>query len=142
MGEMEAARFNVYWFLWLLVPAIIMLAATYRRRRWFLVVGVVLSLSATYALSNLAISEKWRIRNEIASTAQEQAVATADGANLVFTRFFFAPIEAVVVTLLWGLAGCRFWPRARNALGIVPNTSFQRTRVRGGRGLGPLNSER
>ena len=23
---------------------------------------------------------------------------------------------------------------------ILPNTSFQRTRVRGGRGLGPLNS--
>jgi len=26
--------------------------------------------------------------------------------------------------------------------GVVPNTSFQRTRVRGGHGPGPLNSNR
>ena len=117
MDAMTAARFNEYWFLWLLAPAAIMLAFTYRRRRWELVLGVLLSLAATFALSNLVVSEKWEIRNQIAVTTAEQAYATADGANLVFTLLVFAPLEAIVLTTLWGVLGWRLWPRARRLFG-------------------------
>ena len=113
MEEMAAARFNIYWFLWLLAPLAVMLAATFRKRRLDLVIGIAISLATTYALSNLAVQEKWRIRNKIATTAAEQAYATADGANIVFTLFFIAPIEAIVLTWLWGFIGWRYWTRIK-----------------------------
>ena len=113
MEEMAAARFNIYWFLWLLAPLSVMLVATFRKRRWNLIIGIAISLATTYALSNLAVQEKWRIRNESAVTATEQAYAIGDGANIVFTLFFIAPIEAIVLTCLWGFIGWRFWPRIK-----------------------------
>ena len=116
MEAMAAARFNIFWFLWFLAPLVVMLTATFRHRRWDLVVGTVVSLASTYTLSNLAVQEKWRIRNEIAVTAEELAYATADGANLVFTLFLIAPLEAILLTLLWGFVGWRCWPRVRRGL--------------------------
>jgi hypothetical protein len=82
--------------------------------------GMLLSVSSTYLLSNLAVQTKWRIRNEIAVTDEERVYATADGANLVFTAFFFAPAEAVIYTLGWGWIGSRIWRRPVSRM-AVPN---------------------
>lgn len=116
MDPMAAARFNLFWFAWLLAPALIMFAAAYRRRRMDLVLGILFSLSATFVLSNMAVSEKWEIRREIAVTDDEMDRASADGANLAFTLLVFAPLEAVVFTTIWGVIGWRFGPRARKTL--------------------------
>lgn len=108
-----AARFNIYWYLSILAPALIMLAVTYWRRRVPVILGVLFSLVLTYALCNLAVQEKWRIRNEIAKTEIEQEYATADGANLVFTALIIGPFEAIAYTSIWGIIGWRCWPRLR-----------------------------
>ena len=116
MEAMAAARYNEYWFLWLFAPFVVMLAATFRHRRWDVIIGIGVSLATTYTLSNLAVQEKWRIRNEIAVTPEEVAYATADGANLVFTFLLIAPVEAIVLTWLWGLVGWRCWPSITRAI--------------------------
>lgn len=109
MEAMEAARFNVYWYLSFAVPLIVMAVATYRRKKSLLWVGVVASLVATYMLCNLAVQTKWETRWEIAKTKEEREYATADGANLVFTAFVFAPLEALLYTAVWGFVGWRVW---------------------------------
>jgi len=106
---MDAAHLNIFWFLSLLVPATIMFGATYFQRRWILVLGILFSLSATYVLCNVAVQKKWDIRIENAKTGQELENATADGANIVFTAFLFAPLESVTYTWLWSVVGCRTW---------------------------------
>jgi hypothetical protein len=111
MDAMEAARFNGYWFLSLLAPAFVMLLVTYWRKKAVFVSGVVISLVLTYGLCNLAVWEKWDIRNEVARTKEEREYATADGANLVFTALLFAPCEAVLYTCLWGFVGRKVWPK-------------------------------
>ncbi len=113
MDPMLAARFNVYWWLSIVAPAVIMLAVTYWHRRAPLIVGAIFSLVITYALCNFSVQEKWQVRNEIAQTDSEREYATKDGANLVFTLLFIGPFEAVVYTSLWGLVGWRLWPRLR-----------------------------
>jgi hypothetical protein len=102
---MEAARFNIYWFLWLLAPAITMLIATYKPNKVKIISLIMLSLVLTYSFSNLAVIRKWDIRMEIAKTKEELEHATADGANKVFTLMFIAPIEAIFFTSLWGGVG-------------------------------------
>jgi hypothetical protein len=87
MDAMIAARFNTYWLLSLAVPAVAMLFATFWRKRYVFIAGAVVSLLATYYLSNLAVQAKWRTRFELARTEQELEYASADGANLVFTLF-------------------------------------------------------
>jgi|SRR5215831_6665641 len=113
MNEMEAARFNVYWYLSLVVPAIIMLGVSCWRRKPILWLGIVVSLVATYLLCNAAIQTKWRIRNEIARTDEEREYATTDGANLVFTALFIGPFEAILYTSIWGVVGWKILPRKR-----------------------------
>jgi hypothetical protein len=115
MDAMIAARFNTYWFLSLAVPAVAMLFTTFWRKRYIFIAGAVVSLLATYYLSNLAVQAKWRTRFELAKTEQELEYASADGANLVFTLFFGAPLEAVVYTGFWGFVGWRFWSRVKPA---------------------------
>ena len=88
-----------------------MFFATYFRRKSILVVGILLSLSATYVLCNAAVQEKWRIRFESAKTEQELERASADGANLVFTAILIAPLESVAYTTLWSVIGWRTWRR-------------------------------
>ena len=105
MEELYAARFNVYWYLSFIMPAAIMLAFTYWKNTKLLILGIFLSLFTTYALCNFSVQEKWRIRYEIAKTEEEWKYATADGANLVFTAFFIAPLESVLYTSVWGLIG-------------------------------------
>lgn len=111
MDVMTMARFNIYWFLSLIAPAIVMLITTYKKSRLWLVTGVVLSVLMTYTLCNWAVQEKWRIRNEVAVTDQQRRYGTADGANLVFTAFFIAPIEALGYTVLWGYVGRKAWSK-------------------------------
>jgi hypothetical protein len=110
MGEMAAARFNVFWFLSFLAPAVIMLLAASRKEKRIFIAGVIISLVATYTLSNLAVQEKWQTRFEIAKTKEQLEVATADGANLVFTAILFAPLESVLYTWFWGYIGRKAWP--------------------------------
>jgi hypothetical protein len=110
---MLAARFNIYWWLSIIAPALITAAATYWHRRAVLIAAVLMSLVTTYALCNFSAQEKWRIRNAIAQTDAERMYATSDGANLVFTAFFIGPFEAVVYTSLWGIVGWGMWPRIR-----------------------------
>jgi len=123
MKEMVLARFNLEWFLSLLVPATLMLLVTYRHRKSLLVIGVILSLAATYSLCNLSVEKKWRTRAEIAATNEEKAYAYSDGANLVFTAFFIAPFESVLYTTIWGVVGWRAWPwiRKRETCAGPPN---------------------
>ena len=109
MDPMTVARFNVFWFLSIIVPAAIMLAAARSRRRSVLLPTVVASLLLTYVFCNLSVQTKWSIRSVRAQTAEEMEFAQADGANLVFTAFFIGPFEAVFYTTLWGLLGRRIW---------------------------------
>jgi uncharacterized membrane protein YkvI len=113
MQELISARFNIYWYLSFLAPAIIMLAVTYRQNKKLLVVGVIVSPIATYLLCNLAVQEKWQTRNQLAQTEEEMSYATADGANLVFTAFFIGPFESILYTSLWGMLGWRSWPKIK-----------------------------
>lgn len=107
MNEMEAARFNIYWFLSFIAPAAIMIIAAYRHKRYIMVLGALLSLVTTFTLCNMAVSEKWHMRSEIADTEQEREYATEDGANLAFTLLVFAPFEALFYTSFWGFIGWR-----------------------------------
>ena len=120
MQAMYAAKFNTFWYLSFIVPAVLMLAITYLRSRLALVLGVILSLGSTYFLCNLTVQEKWQTRLEIAKTDQELEYATADGANLVFTYFAIAPLESILYTSIWGLVGWRYWPRIKRATSQKP----------------------
>ncbi len=113
MEEMAAARFNIYWYLSLIVPAAVMLIATYRHKRSTLASGALLSVIAVYLLCNIAVQTKWRARFEMAKTEQEIEYASADGANLAFTALLIAPFEAALYTTFWGVIGWRLWPRIR-----------------------------
>lgn len=114
MAAYDPARFNLFWFVWLIAPAAIMLTAAYLKKRYVTVVAIALSLSFTYAFSNLAVVEKWKIRAQTAITERQQEAATADGANKVFTRLIFAPLEAVFLTGFWFWVGRKVWkPRNR-----------------------------
>lgn len=111
---MDAARFNIYWFLWLLAPAVTMLIATYKPNKVKIISLVMLSLVLTYSFSNLAVIRKWDIRMDIAKTKEELEYASADGANKVFTLLFIAPIEAIFFTSLWGGLGYYVHRRKEN----------------------------
>ena len=102
---MEAARFNIFWFFWLIAPAVTMLVATYKPSKIKIISSILLSLILTYTFSNLAVIRKWDIRMEIAKTKEELDYATADGANKVFTLMFIAPLEAIIFTSFWGGVG-------------------------------------
>lgn len=114
MEAMAAARFNIYWYLSLLAPLLIMAAATYWRKKSILWSGVVASLVATYLLSNLAVQEKWETRYRIATTEEEHRYAAADGGNLVGALLIIGPFEAILYTSIWGVAGWRIWGRVRS----------------------------
>jgi hypothetical protein len=116
MQAMHDARFNAFWYLSFVAPAIVMLATTYLRSRAALVLGALLSLGGTYTLCNLSVQEKWDSRLEMARTDQELEYATADGANLVFTCIAIAPFESIAYTSLWGFVGWRYCPRVRRAM--------------------------
>lgn len=113
MDPMLAARFNGYWFASLLAPALVMLVATFFSRRWTLVLGVMVSLCATFVLSHLAVERKWRLRGEIAVTQADRDYASADGANRMAAILVIGPVEAIVFTAAWGFVGWRSWRRIR-----------------------------
>jgi hypothetical protein len=46
MEAMEAARFNIYWYLSLITPLLFMAVATYRRKKSIMWSGAVASLVA------------------------------------------------------------------------------------------------
>jgi hypothetical protein len=123
---MDGARFNLFWFLSLFAPALIMLAASAARRKWLSLVAAVLSLGVTYWLCLLAVARKWGIRAQFASTdAQKQWVYDHDGANQAFTAVITGPLEAIVYTVLWWIVGWKLFSiyQARSS-----NTSLERTR--------------
>ena len=96
-------RFNVFWFLSLLAPGLIMYIA-FKIRTKLAIIGLsVISLSATYGLCVLAVIRKWELREASAYTTPNQMeYAIGDGANLIFTTYLSAPLEAVLWTVLWG----------------------------------------
>ena len=113
MEELYAARYNIYWFLSFIVPAIIMLYSASQKKKGILIIGAVVSIISTYCLCNLSVQKKWQTRFEIAKTQEELDYASTDGANLVFTAFIIGPFEALLYTSLWGVVGVRVWPRTR-----------------------------
>ena len=124
---MDGARLNVFWFLSLLVPAVIMLTASTGKRVWLSAGAAVVSLAATYWLCLLAVARKWDIRAASAATeAQKQWVYDHDGANQAFTAVVTGPLEAVGYTLLWGVIG---WALISRYQSRSSNTSLERTRA-------------
>lgn len=113
MEHLIAARYNLFWYLSLIAPAVIMLFFTSMRKKNLMIIGVIISLITTYSLCNLSVEKKWKTRNEIAKTEQERAYATADSANLVFTAIFIGPFESILYTSFWGFIGIKIWPRPR-----------------------------
>lgn len=101
-----------------------MLTAAYIRKRYVTVVAIAISLSFTYAFSNLAVLEKWKMRAQTAITEQQQEAAMADGANNVFTLIIFAPLEAVVFTWFWFWVGRNIW-KPRNRAKAVSHESHR-----------------
>ncbi len=93
----ESSRYNMFYYLSWVSPALV-LAISVAWKRWVgLVVGFVCSFVVTFALVCLAVETKWSIRRDAAHSPREiRAVADRDSANLAF-----APIHA----FLWGLAG-------------------------------------
>jgi len=100
-----------------------MMAATYWRNKYIVLLGILLSLIATNRFCNIAVEEKWDTRNKIASTPQQIEKAHADGANRLFTLLFIAPFEAVVYTAFWGFLGWRYWPRLRGQTAVIPKNT-------------------
>jgi hypothetical protein len=113
MEELIAARYNLWWYLSLILPAVVMVIGTFWHKRYVLVIAIILSLFTTYALCNISVQEKWKVRLELAQTEEQLEYATADGANLVFTAILIGPLEAVLYTSLWGFIGWKGWPRLR-----------------------------
>ncbi len=125
---MDAARFNVFWFLSLLAPALIMIAASTARQKWVSSAAAVVSLGTTYWLCLLSVARKWNIRASLATTeAQKQWVYDHDGANQAFTAVVTGPLEAVVYTVLWGVFGWKLISMYRSR---SSSTSLERTRGR------------
>ena len=85
MTAFDAARFNFYWYLWLLSPILFGVFAAFVETRLLRVVLFTSSMLAVYAFSNLAVWRKWEPRLAGATSPDEVAAATADGGNLVFT---------------------------------------------------------
>jgi hypothetical protein len=125
---MDGARFNVFWFLSLLTPAAIMLAASLGRRWWLSGAAALASLAITYWLCLLAVEQKWTTRLELATTeAQRQWVYDSDGGNQAFTAVVTGPLEAIAYTALWALVG---WKLVSMYQDRSPNKSLERTRAR------------
>jgi len=113
MESMIGARYNLWWYLSIIVPAMVMVIGTFWHKRYILIIAIILSLFATYTLCNIAVREKWKERLELAQTVAELEYATADGANLVFTAIFIGPFEAILYTTIWGIIGRVGWKRLK-----------------------------
>jgi hypothetical protein len=125
---MDDARFNVFWFLSFLVPAAVMLAASLGRRWWLSGIAALVSVAITYWLCLLAVTQKWTIRSELATTeAEKQWVYDSDGGNQAFTAVVTGPFEAVLYTALWGFLG---WMLVSMYQDRSSNKSLERTRDR------------
>lgn len=124
LDKMTLARFNVFWYVWALAPLVIMSFSCWAPTRKKLWLGVLTSIVSVYVLSIFAVSRKWDLRLALASTPQESEFATADGANMVFTAYFFAPLEAIFLTLFWGA----FVYLAGKVYRVMRNISFQGAR--------------
>jgi hypothetical protein len=106
---MQSGIYNVYWWLSYAAPLVIMFIACATRARWVYRIGLACSFVATWNLNFLAVTTKWTIRNTTAVTADDIAHATADGANIVFSAIALAPLEALVLTLLFAWIGRKIW---------------------------------
>ena len=111
---MIAAKYNLWWYLSFIVPAVLMLIGTFWHKKHLLIAAIILSLSSTYTLSSISVREKWKSRFELAQTQEEPKYASTDGANLVFTAFVIGPLEAIFYTAFWGFLGWKLWPKHKN----------------------------
>ncbi|MCW8929067.1 MAG: hypothetical protein OQL19_02375 [Gammaproteobacteria bacterium] len=78
-----------------------MFFAAYIKQWKVTIIAVIISLLLTYALSNMAVIEKWDLRLESAVTENLLEEATTDGANKVFTLYIIAFLETVFFTWFW-----------------------------------------
>ena len=108
-NRMQDGTYNVYWWLSLIAPAVIMLIARATRSRKIYWLAVVCSVIVTYVLCLQAVELKWAIRNATATLDSEIERATSDGANLVFNAILLAPLQAVLFTWFWGWIGRQIW---------------------------------
>jgi len=100
------SRYNIYWYLTIIVPFIIMLISSKNKKPKVFILGSLISIFVTTTISMLAIDEKWSIRLSEAQTEQQFSEATADGANIIFGYILIAPFEAFFYTFLFGFL---FW---------------------------------
>ncbi|MBN2131171.1 MAG: hypothetical protein JW741_16850 [Sedimentisphaerales bacterium] len=113
MGELTAAKYNSYWFLSFVVPAVILFAAAYWHRRGILIVGVLLSLSAAIPLRIAAVRVRWdRQREATALFEGHYASWDHDPAAMVEVAFI-APVQAFLSAGFWSLYWWFLWPRVR-----------------------------
>lgn len=106
---MQDGTYNVYWWLSLIAPAVVMLIARATRSRKIYWLAVFCSVIVTYVLCLQAVELKWAIRNATATLDSEIEHATSDGANLVFNAILLAPLQAILFTWFWGWVGRRIW---------------------------------
>ena len=103
----DPERFNMFFFIWLMVSPIIMLYVTLSKpHKKKIIIGIILSVVLTFAFSNLSVMRKWDLRIENAVTAEEKEDAYADGANKAFNLIFLSPVESLLFTIFWAGVGC------------------------------------
>jgi len=103
---MEDARYNIYWYLTIFLPLLIMYFSSRNKNPKKFILGALVSIFFTTTISMLSINKKWSIRISQAQTEEQLTEATADGANILFGYIFIAPFEAFFYTFLFGFI---FW---------------------------------
>lgn len=105
LDELDAARYNAWWWLSYMLPAIVMLAATCRRRPAFLCLGMLAALLGTWLLAVYAVQVKWQLRGAAAMTMEARQLVMSDGRGgaaagpVVYELIGFAGLGA-------GASGC------------------------------------
>jgi len=103
---MDYARYNIYWYLTIVLPAVIMFISSRNKNPKIFILGSLISIFLTTTISMLSIDNKWSIRISQAQTDSQMKEATADGANMLFGYIFIAPFEAFFYTFFFGFI---FW---------------------------------
>lgn len=117
----DPARFNLFWFLSLAAPCLIVTPAAYFARSLRsnrLRIAVAAALALTWWLSVQSLERRWVMYMERARTDAELTAATTDGAQRIAWALIGAPAEAVVSTVVWGVIGWQLGRRRRAGVGI------------------------
>lgn len=113
MKELQAARYNIYWFLSFLVPAVILFVATYWHRRRVLVLGVFLSLSVAVPLRIAAVFVRWDKQIKVTNSLEEIHAVWARDPPVLMEVAFIAPLQALLSVGFWSPYWWGVWPWVR-----------------------------